>query len=848
MMKKIGKLVSVILAVELIITSILTGVVYAQPIDEEREAIVEGTETEEPEGKDEKAIKLVEADGCAEDMGYVEIVEDEEEMLTASEQWLWPVPSSRNVTQGFRPSSNPGHDGIDIGAAANATMVAAKSGTVVQVYSGCKNHSGGNTGLCSNKKICSPNTDIYYSTNKNGCNFGFGNGCVVRADDGTYYSYAHLNAVYVTQGQHISQGATVGLAGDTGYSYGVHCHFEIASSASTSGSGWYNFTNLNPTPGVINYIYSANPTPSTIMANSYVSNITETTATINAELNDFYKVTECGYYFGTSPTNMTLASTIDHPTTNVKKIYYNLSGLSNGTTYYYNIYTIKDNIDYWTGVQSFTTAQSFTGCADGFISYPGLLAVSGWVFENVHPKELCYIDIYIGDDTNPYKTLSTGVSRTDVSQLYPQTSNNQGFYGVFDTKKYGTGDKLVRVFAVNKERTNWMFIGSKTVTLKANVPPTISDVKVSNITDSGYTVTCKVTDSLPEDIKSIQFRTTVNGTTSSYVNGSFNGSTGVATYNVDIKNFSNQTGTYQTEICATDLSGATTTTKASAVSIGKPITVNSHSLIVGGAVGLNFDMYIPQSIRNDGGAYVMINNQKFIVSEATKVGDLYRFTYKVNAKEMNDNCTLSVYDKNGKKINVQNSTAVNGSYVYSVAKYLNEIVSSSKDSNMVELAKAMRNYGNAAQIYFAYNTSNAGGITPYKTSDFSGYVPTGMYSLPDGLTYVGSSLLLNGQTSLRHYFNVDGKHSISDYKFKISNTDVNPVKKSDGLYYVTIADIPANKLSTTYKVTINNDYSINYSALSYAYKTVEKGDSDNLVQLMHLLSDYNKKAITYFGE
>lgn len=56
------------------------------------------------------------------------------------EGWLWPVPDSTYITPGrhFRD----GHKGIDISASKTRIVVAAKSGTVKKVYSGCNNHSG----------------------------------------------------------------------------------------------------------------------------------------------------------------------------------------------------------------------------------------------------------------------------------------------------------------------------------------------------------------------------------------------------------------------------------------------------------------------------------------------------------------------------------------------------------------------------------------------------------------------------------------------------------------------------------------------------------------------------------
>lgn len=816
--------------------------------------IDEDIEDEPDDEKDDETGEAVGGDNIeelqSEDIMTVEV---EDQLYNASqENWMWPVETYEGYNV-ERHKDGAIYTALDLFASNNRTMIAAKSGTVIEVYSGCNNHSGIDNGKCMDRNICSPNFGVVRDTTIKTygyCNFGFGNGIVVRADDGTYYSYAHMNSVSVSKNQHINQGDPVGLVGDAGFSQGTHCHFEIASSATTSGSGWYNFTHLNPAPdfmgGNISYVIkgsSSGPISTTIYSSLSVTNIGENTAKIESSLNQSYwDISECGYYIGTSESNMTKGSVIDRPAgSEVKYLSYALSGLSPGTTYYYEVYAVRNGTTYWTGKKTFTTTGTpFYGSVDVVKVYPGMLECSGWAFDKASPTSVCEIQIYV-DDTC-YGIIQTAELREDVKNKYSQTTNNQGFHSIWKTSIIG--EHTLRIYVVNGSKK--YLLDERKVTLKENVPPTISDVKVTDISSTGYTVTCKVTDSLQANIKSIQFRTTANGKTTAYKDGSFDGTT--ATFKVDIKDFSNYKGTYQTEICATDYNGASTTAKTSNVTIDDPLMVKSHSLILGGTIGLNFDMYIPKSLRSDSGAYVMINGEKYLISSATKSGDYYRFTYKVNAKEMYDNCTLTVYDKNGKKVNIENSSAVNGSYVYSVGKYLDETISKSSDTNMISLAKAMRYYGYAAQYYFGYNTSKAGTLPNYSNIDLSSYRLSTTGKLPEGLSYSGSSLLLNNNTSLKHYFSVDSNHSVSEYKFKVDGTTVTPVKTSDNIYCITISGIPANKLSTAYSLSINDSYSMTYGPMSYAYKALGKNDSNALAKLMYAMEEYSRKAESYFGK
>ncbi|MFJ7045503.1 transglycosylase family protein [Streptomyces sp. NPDC101112] len=55
----------------------------------------------------------------------------------------------------------------------------------------------------------------------------FGYQVVIRHADGRYTQYAHLSAISVKAGQHVSAGQRIGRSGSTGNSSGPHLHFEV---------------------------------------------------------------------------------------------------------------------------------------------------------------------------------------------------------------------------------------------------------------------------------------------------------------------------------------------------------------------------------------------------------------------------------------------------------------------------------------------------------------------------------------------------------------------------------------------------------------------------------------------
>lgn len=116
-------------------------------------------------------------------------------------QFQYPVPAYAGYTPndgyGYRgsPISGKGefHTGLDLKATLNTDIVAAESGTVI--YAGWRG--------------------------------GYGK-CVIIDHGGGYSTlYGHNNVLYVSVGQQVSRGQTIAGAGTTGYSTGVHCHFEV---------------------------------------------------------------------------------------------------------------------------------------------------------------------------------------------------------------------------------------------------------------------------------------------------------------------------------------------------------------------------------------------------------------------------------------------------------------------------------------------------------------------------------------------------------------------------------------------------------------------------------------------
>lgn len=115
---------------------------------------------------------------------------------TKCEEYIWPVPYTKNITSGFGPRWGTFHYGIDIAepGVGNQDILASKNGRIEKV-------------VISNS--------------------GYGNHVIINHEDDTKTLYAHCSELYVEKGQNIMQGEKIASVGSTGNSTGPHLHFEV---------------------------------------------------------------------------------------------------------------------------------------------------------------------------------------------------------------------------------------------------------------------------------------------------------------------------------------------------------------------------------------------------------------------------------------------------------------------------------------------------------------------------------------------------------------------------------------------------------------------------------------------
>lgn len=210
----------------------------------------------------------------------------------------------------------------------------------------------------------------------------------------------------------------------------------------------------------------------------------------------------------------------------------------------------KDNSTYSNAVESPVKVSASNKQAVGSAvtyAYSDTVAneftLNGW---SDHSVGISKIQYKVGANGTLYNLPTQ--ARTDIS------STAVGYNGVVSYEGWGGGTHNLFIVGTTTAGKTYN-IAQIPITLTDSKAPVISDVKVTNVDATGYTVSCKVVDNSGA-VASVQFPTwtTVNGQDDIvWLDGKVSGTT--ASVRVPVSSFNNAVGNYDTHIYATDGSG-----------------------------------------------------------------------------------------------------------------------------------------------------------------------------------------------------------------------------------------------------------------------------------------------------
>lgn len=158
-----------------------------------------------------------------------------------------PYMGNFQVTQEYKGSA---HDGLDLVGLDSKEIHATISG-IVQ-YAGWEN----------------PNDSSQ----------GFGQYVCIYGQDGNYYYYGHLSQINVSAGNYVNCTDVIGIEGNTGYSFGSHCHYCIRPQFAAGNS-----LNVSEISGIPNTLGTYNDGYTGQVSNVNNSNSIDVSVNINGK-------------------------------------------------------------------------------------------------------------------------------------------------------------------------------------------------------------------------------------------------------------------------------------------------------------------------------------------------------------------------------------------------------------------------------------------------------------------------------------------------------------------------------------------------------------------------------------
>ena len=146
----------------------------------------------------------------------------------------------------------------------------------------------------------------------------------------------------------------------------------------------------------------------------------------------------------------------------------------------------------------------------------------------------------------------------------------------------------------------------------------------------------------------------------------------------------------------------------------------------------------------------------------------------------------------------------------------------------------MMQYGKYAEAYFAGEalgtTEEMNNVT---AETLANAVPVESGELPEGISYYGSSMLLESDTMIRHYFKVEEGTDVSAYNFSGNKGDY---------YYMDIAALPGRSAADC----AVGEYTLNYATECYVHAVLaSENTADNLKQVAIALYLFDQAAEGY---
>lgn len=280
-------------------------------------------------------------------------------------------------------------------------------------------------------------------------------------------------------------------------------------------------------------------------------------------------------------------------------------------------------------------------------------------------------------------------------------------------------------------------------------------------------------------------------------------------------------------------------------------SVSRISINTGGQVGEVIHLSLTDDVVKDSGAYISVTHRdkttKYRIADLTTTNDC-RLQVDLPIRYATDTITVYIHRSDDRVVELRNGNTSDGKgYNFSLDEYRKYVVEVN-NIKLLNLIDVLKKYSACADAYFGGSSTDK-----YAVSDFSAatlaknkrVISGGV----DGLDYIGTSLVLEGDMKMKYYFRLDEGRVADDYTYYINGTRVDKVVDGSAVYLL-VGNIAAADIDDSYTIKITDkrgqSLSVNAGPLSYAYSAFEY-DKSELKNLMANMYNYNKAAETYFG-
>ena len=285
-----------------------------------------------------------------------------------------------------------------------------------------------------------------------------------------------------------------------------------------------------------------------------------------------------------------------------------------GTCYGSQANILANVTAYWyvAGYNISSSGNAPTGWLDSVTSDGvGRIHVKGWTLDADSPTTSLDVHVYIGgaagDSNVEGHVIKANLERSDIAAAYPGAGSAHGFDAVINTSK--SGNQPVYVYGINVGAGGNALLnnsGARVNIIADTAAPTINDVKVSNVSGRGYTVTCKVSDNVGVTKVTMPTWTVKNGQDDLvWHTATISGNT--ATSHVSIGDHNLESGNYLTHIYAYDAAGNSSAVPLSAITVptivgGTPVTgkISDGVYTIASSLNQNIVLDVAEASKNSG--------------------------------------------------------------------------------------------------------------------------------------------------------------------------------------------------------------------------------------------------------